>query len=394
MDKKIEKPCSRAVALGPMTFGEMMFHQSIKKKYEGKAALYPFRGASTNISRTAPQERIENGESVLLVWREYHELDFETMAGYMNVPVLDYMDMESGYRPTPFIALKNLCRNLRLHPIELYDPHDIVDPEYMALLLDAYQNPASYHMEYGDLHEDLVNALFEQADDNESYYGLTDYYEEIASGQSVKHQHKAAVLRTLFINDGNPFFATMMSPSEYIDAVTGDLHQQLERTEKTVDTLQRFVNFEGEEIRNAASYMFGDQSDALIEKWFSYYEDMIDERDFHYCFMSDVDTYLHHNALEDDVDDFFNRLKSNFEKRLMLMDSVLAGYALTEKIEAMETMERDLRQVFAAYDIRQMVLQAVPSMKRHGQQNHDFYIQPFEQKMPVTRAKHPRSLSI
>jgi hypothetical protein len=198
----------------------------------------------------------------------------------------------------------------------------------------------------------------------------------------------------LFINDGNPFFATMMSPSMYINAVTEDLHQQLDRTEKTIDALQAYVNFESESIRNAASYMFGDHGDALIEKWFSYYEDMVDERDFHYCFMADVDSYLHHNALEDDVDDFFTRLKSNFEKRLMLMNTVLTGYALTEKIEAIEEMEKDLRQVLAVYDIRQMALNGIASINRHGQTNHDFYIKPVEQKVPVAKAKHPRSLSI
>lgn len=388
----MDKPNSpKLPTIGPTTLAGMMFHRA-SVNCNDQSLLYPFRGIVLDkLNNKGPVKRIENGEPILQVWREYHGHDFEQMASALDMPVQTYIDMESGEREVPFKVLKRLCREMKIHPFELYDYHDVVSPDFLMVLIDAYKNPASYNMHDGCMQEDVISALRDQSDENESYYGLHDLWVEIGQSAASKNQYKASIIDKLLANDGNPFFALMMSPSEYLQAQKENIRLKITMIEEAIDEIDSLVKLDSQEIRRAAYYFFGENTDNLIQKWFSYFEDHDNETDFHYCFMQDCMDYMEPDVMDasdSDLNNLFVGIRQNFEKSHIVLGLTLDAYQLTEDFDAIEDLEKQSGALLAAYDNRQVVLYHTPIAKPLGNPNDKNYFD-----MPLIQAGVKKKLS-
>lgn len=355
-----------------------IFHEAVKLRYQ----MMPFSGMVKKLNDRAPQTRIENGEPILEVWREYHGFTFEQMAQKSGVSVEKYLDYESENRQVPFATQKRICHSLEIHPIEFYDYNDICDPEYMRLLIDAFNNHTSYRLFGRNMYEELIEAIEYQGDEDESLNPLKDYRQQMLStnknysgyGAHSGKEFLVGLIDELVINDGNPYFANYLLPSEAIENARQQHLETLKQNEAAMNVVGNDIKRHEKDMERVSEYLFGSMAGELIQKWFSYYEDMPDERDFHSIFADDVQDYARSEADVSDADAFFDGMVYMFEQYKKSMDLALDAFELTERIDALERFQREMSVTLSAYDNRQIILAETQLLEPYGMQNHSSYI--------------------
>lgn len=349
----------------------MMMQSSFHKS---AVTLTPFRGVAQNLNKRELQKRIENGEKVLQVWREYFGYTFSQMAKITGYDVATYLEIESENVGVPLKNLKQIVRSLKIHPAELYDGRDVCDTECVDLLVDAYNHTGKYVMADGEIQNRLIEALEDQADEVESYEAISEYYDDNMHSHKPHKQFVNQMLLTLLRNDGNPAFTDYLLPSEYVGENKEYLRGKIEVIEKSERAMQAMIDAQIENLKHATEFLFDDRGAILIEKWASDYESFYDSKDFHATFMSDLADCVCAHAGSVDIDEFFGDICQVYDGFQTIQRLNLEMFELSEKADAISEMQDDLGVALASYDNRQIILKGTNLMEPLGQPNHDLYI--------------------